>query len=203
MRTTSGRPKGAAAERPLVLLVDDDVEILATFRRSLRAEPFDLILASHAAEAFRILLERRVAVLVADEGMPGMAGTELLERAQQDSPHTVRLILTGQASLDVAQRAINAARVFRFLTKPLRADALAGHIRDAIAEYELRRRHAEDAPRAEREAAARRALESRYRGLTRVERDPSGAVVVPEADTDLEAALREAERAARNGGAGD
>jgi len=203
VRTSSGRAGGTGGERPLVLLVDDDVEILATFRRSLRAEPFDLVLATHPAEAFRILLERRIAVLVADEGMPGMAGTELLERAQQESPETVRLILTGHASLDVAQRAINAARVFRFLTKPLRADALAAHIRDAIAEHELRCRHGDDAPRAEREAAARRALESRYRGLTRVERDPSGAVVVPEADADLEAALREAERAARDRGGGE
>jgi two-component system, probable response regulator PhcQ len=194
----NGRERRSAedsAPRPVVLLVDDDIEILEMFSRILRREPFDVELAAGARAAFRILAVRTVSVVVSDELMPGMPGTEFLARMQAEHPETVRIMLTGQASVTVAQRAINDGQVFRFLTKPIEARDLVRIIREAIAEYELRTQCADDLPRARREAAEMKTLEKQWRGLTRVERDASGAVVLDDPDTDLEAIAREAAEA--------
>jgi two-component system, probable response regulator PhcQ len=191
---SNGRERRAAEEpahRPTVLLVDDDLEILEMFGRILRREPYHVELAAGARAAFRILAVRPVSVVVSDEQMPGMPGTEFLARLQAEHPETVRIMLTGKASLEIAQRAINDGQVFRFLTKPIEARDLTRTIREAIAEQELRTQCADDLPRARREAAEMRSLESQWRGLTRVERDDSGAVVLPEPETDLEAVARE------------
>jgi two-component system, probable response regulator PhcQ len=177
--------------RPTVLLVDDDLEMLEMFGRILRREPYHVELAAGARAAFRILAVRPVSVVVSDEQMPGMAGTEFLARLQAEHPETVRIMLTGQASLSVAQRAINDGQVFRFLTKPIEARDLMRMIREGVAEHELRTQCADDLPRARREAAEMRTLESQWRGLTRVERDASGAVVLTDPDSDLEEIARE------------
>jgi two-component system, probable response regulator PhcQ len=186
------RDADESAPRPAVLLVDDDIEILEMFGRILRREPYPVELAAGARAAFRILAVKPVSVVVSDEQMPGMPGTEFLARLQAEHPETVRIMLTGQASVAVAQRAINDGQVFRFLTKPIEARDLVRVIREAIAEYELRTQCAEDLPRARREAAEMRTLEKQWRGLTRVERDASGAVVLDDPDTDLEAIARAA-----------
>jgi DNA-binding NtrC family response regulator len=194
--TSGNAPRDAAeatASRHTVLLVDDDLDILEMFGRLLKREPYHVELAAGAQAALRILDVRPVSVIVADQRMPGMPGTELLARLQGEYPETVRVMLTGQASLEVAQRAINDGQVFRFLTKPIEAATLIRTIRDAIAEHELRTQCSPALPRARREAAERQTLESQWRGLTRVERDASGAVVLPEVTEDLETVVREAE----------
>jgi two-component system, probable response regulator PhcQ len=184
---------GANASRHTVLLVDDDFDILEMFGRVLKREPYQVELAAGAQAALRILDVRPVSVIVSDERMPGMLGTELLARLQAQYPETVRVMLTGQASLEVAQRAINDGQVFRFLTKPIEPRILIRTIREAIAERELRTECSPGLPRARREAAERQTLESQWRGLTHVERDASGAVVLPDVTEDLEAVVREVE----------
>lgn len=176
-----------------VLLVDDDVMILEMFRRLLRREAFEVEVASRAVDAFHILQSRRIAVVVSDENMPGMSGTELLARIQLEYPETIRMMLTGQGSLDVAMRAINEGQVYRFLLKPVRASELGAAIRDALREWELRHSSEASVERQRRREAEVARLEREWHGLTRVERDDSGAIVVPDEDDALEDALRDIE----------
>lgn len=180
-----------------VLLVDDDFEILEMFRKLLRREPYQIEVAAGAPEAFEILAQKRVAVVVSDERMPGINGTELLARVQLEYPDTIRMMLTGQSSVDVAMRAINEGQVYRFLLKPVRASELGSAIRDAMNEWELRHATESSLDREQRREAALAELEDQWQGLTQIERDDSGAIVVPEAGHDLENALREAESHAR------
>lgn len=183
-----------------VLLVDDDIEILEMFQKLLRREPYEIELARSADEAFERLAKKRISVVVSDESMPGMNGTEFLARIQLEHPDIMRMMVTGHSSVDVAMRAINEGQVYRFLLKPVRASELGSAIRNALTEWDLRHASGASLDREQRREAALAQLESQWQGLTRVQRDDSGAIVVPEAGSDLEHALREAESQARERG---
>jgi DNA-binding NarL/FixJ family response regulator len=71
-------------------------------------------------------------VVVADEKMPGMGGAELLAAVRRDFPSTVRIILTGHASVSSAVKAINEGAVYRYLLKPFPASALGEIIRQGL-----------------------------------------------------------------------
>ena len=107
-----------------ILCVDDDVNVLAGFQRNLRKK-YDLEFASGGREALELLEKHGpFAVVVADMQMPGMNGVELLKTIAQQSPDTVRVMLTGNADQRTAIEAVNEGRVFRFLTKPCPSETL-------------------------------------------------------------------------------
>ena len=117
---------------PIVLFVDDDENILRGLTRVLRNQPYRLFTARSGEEAMRVLMTNHVSVIVADEQMPGMSGTELLSWIAENCPETMRIVLTGHASTSTAIRAINEGSVFRFFTKPCNEVDLALAIREAI-----------------------------------------------------------------------
>jgi len=115
----------------LVLFVDDEPQILNGFRDILRKEPYDLLLASSASEALLLLSQHQVDVVVSDERMPVISGSEFLERVRRGYPGIVRIMLTGQASLEVSVQAINDG-LYRFLGKPIPSQELCRVIRAAL-----------------------------------------------------------------------
>jgi two-component system probable response regulator PhcQ len=174
-----------------VLLVDDDASLLAGLRRALQREPYRVVTAESPAAAFARLDAEAVDLVVSDDNMPGMTGTEFLARVQREHPDTVRMILTGRASLEVAMRAINQGQVSRFFTKPCDPAELATAIRHALLERALRIESRRLLHTVRRQAALMADLETEASGLTAVRRDESGAVVVDDAPTDLEALVKE------------
>ncbi len=120
-----------------VLFVDDDENLLRGLARVLRHQPFKLLTARSAEEAIWVLKTRSVDVIVADESMPGMSGTELLAWAARECPEVVRIVLTGHATAATAIRAINEGAVYRFFTKPCDEVELALAIRKALEEKRL------------------------------------------------------------------
>ncbi len=125
-----------------VLLVDDDPHLIDGLTRALFKEPYELLTASCAAEALEILRNTEIAVVISDEMMPGMRGTELLALARREFPGTVRILLTGNANLEIALHAINVGEVYRLVTKPCHGRVLALTIRRALAVEELKRESA-------------------------------------------------------------
>jgi DNA-binding NtrC family response regulator len=117
-----------------VLFVDDEPNVLYALLRTLRQQPYTIITARTADEATMILKSHAVDLVVADENMPGMQGTEFLAWVARHFPHVVRIVLTGQPSVPTTLRAINDAHVFRFLTKPCDDVKLAMAIRDGLAQ---------------------------------------------------------------------
>jgi len=115
-----------------VLLVDDEPNLLSALRRSLRREPYEILSAASGEEALSILASTEVDVVVSDQNMPGMSGTELLTRIHETYPETVRFMLTGKATLEVAVEAINNGAISRFFTKPCNDVDLAITIRQAL-----------------------------------------------------------------------
>ena len=174
-----------------VLLVDDDRELLDGLRRTLHREPYDLLLAASAGEALTLLAGRLVDVVVSDEGMPGMSGTEFLARLQTEYPDTIRIMLTGQASLALAVRAINQGHVYRFFTKPCNAIEIGIALRQALQQRELVRKSRRLLDTVRRQSAV--LAEREAPGLTAVARDASGAVVLDDGPSDLDALLKEVE----------
>ena len=125
------------AERLNVLLVDDEELVLNALKRSLRNEDFNILAASSGIEALDILLKEEVTLIVSDHRMPGMYGTELLEKARQISPKTLRILLTGYADFGVAEDSINRCRVFKLITKPWNDQDLKETIRRALEFYRM------------------------------------------------------------------
>lgn len=122
-----------SARTPTVLVVDDEPEILNTLRRQLRGEGYRLLTTTSASEALNRVATGEVDVIVADIDMPEMNGLELVAVLRRDFPDTVRLLLTGDSSLESALDAINRGEVFRYLTKPWDREALRHTLRDSIA----------------------------------------------------------------------
>ncbi|HEX4037052.1 MAG TPA: FAD-dependent oxidoreductase [Acidobacteriaceae bacterium] len=112
--------------RPIILAVDDDASVLEAVVQDLRRHygPNYRILRAASGQAALdtcIQLKERgdpVALIVSDQRMPGMAGVDLLERVQAIYPEARRVLLTAYADTEAAIRAINAARIHYYLTKP-------------------------------------------------------------------------------------
>lgn len=123
--------------KPIVLLIDDDENVLFGLQRALRKEPYQLLTARSGDEAMMILKTHEVDVIVADEVMPGVSGSDLLAWTAENAPDTIRIMLTGNASTSIAIHAINEGRVYNFFTKPCDDVQLAIAIRKAIEHREL------------------------------------------------------------------
>jgi response regulator RpfG family c-di-GMP phosphodiesterase len=104
-------------EKARILFVDDEKRVLNSMRGLFRRE-YELFLTCEGAEAVRIAAENDIDVIVADQRMPGMTGIEVLAKIKEQSPRTVRVLLTGYADPSAVEGSINIGEVFRFLSKP-------------------------------------------------------------------------------------
>jgi response regulator RpfG family c-di-GMP phosphodiesterase len=158
----------ASAVTHTVLIVDDETEILESLRRTLRREPYRLILAASPEEAMRALRDGPVDVLVSDVDMPGMTGLELISHARRMHPEVVRILLTGAASMEGAINAINEGEGHRFLTKPWDKAELIETLRAAVERLDELRRGAAAAATLSMQSRLLRELERAYPGISKV-----------------------------------
>jgi DNA-binding NtrC family response regulator len=118
--------------RPVILLVDDERSILDGLTLALRREPYVILTATSGILALEILATRHVDIIVSDERMPGMYGSEFLQQVRRRWPRIVRILLTGETDLATMTSAIRVGQVYRFLSKPLGAGDLARTLHQAI-----------------------------------------------------------------------
>lgn len=150
-----------------LLLVDDEVNILSSLRRLVRPDGYQVLTANGGESALALLDRQPVDVIVSDQRMPGMTGTEFLRRVRERFPDTIRIVLSGYTELDSVTSAINDGAVYKFLTKPWVDEQLRSNISEAF-----RRKRLNDENRrlqAELEAANARLaalLEERERDLS-------------------------------------
>jgi thioredoxin reductase (NADPH) len=112
--------------KPVLLVVDDDPQVLAAVRRDLRTryrENYAIVGAASGEEAIDTLRDLKargddVALVLSDQRMPGIHGTEVLTRSRQVYPIARRVLLTAYSDIDAAVRAINDAHLDYYLTKP-------------------------------------------------------------------------------------
>lgn len=129
------------SSNPVVLFVDDDPSILRSFQRVLRNESFDVLTAGNADEAFEILAEEPVAIVVSDLNMPGISGVELLQEVANRKPHAGRVLISGNADLPSLAEAVNRGQVTYYFEKPWSDDNLRLALRELVERHQLQERN--------------------------------------------------------------
>lgn len=127
-----------AGQPPTVLLVDDEPHVISALTRALRHEGYRILSASTGLEALHILARESVQVIISDQWVPGMSGTEFLSRVSQIHPAIIRILLSSYTDLDTIMQAVNQGAVFRFLCKPWEDNSLREAVRDAYMLYKAR-----------------------------------------------------------------
>ncbi|MFZ2446007.1 MAG: response regulator [Syntrophobacteraceae bacterium] len=177
-----------------VLLVDDEPLVTEALVRALHRESLEVRAANSAEDAFGLLAREAIDVVVSDEMMPGMLGSDFLGVVCARYPETIRIILTGHPNLDTALRAINQGHIYRFLLKPCSGPELALTIRQGIQHRELSRKSQSLLETVKRQNTMIQTLESRYPGITTVKRDVEGAVEIADVEYDLDTLIDEIKR---------
>jgi len=103
--------------KPVLLLVDDEQRILRSISMVFKNN-YHIYTAESAAEALQLMKRNKVHVILSDQRMPGMTGSELLKEVKANYPDTIRLLLTGYSELNAIINSINEGEVFRFISKP-------------------------------------------------------------------------------------
>lgn len=174
-----------------VLFVDDESHILEGLQNGLHKESYTILTATSGKEGLQTLACTPVDVVVADEQMPGMRGSEFLAAVCKKYPETIRITLTGQASLEAAIRAINEGEIYRFLTKPCNAVDLAHTIRQALQLKKLTRESSRLLAAAQQQQAILSDLEREHPGIAKVNRTKEGEIILDKTNYDLDSLINE------------
>jgi DNA-binding NtrC family response regulator len=167
----------------VILLVDDEPNVTEAMKRSLRREPFEFLTATSGKAALDILAARHIDVVVSDEQMPGMQGSQLLTIVRQKYPRAIRMILSGQASLQAAVRAINEGEVHRFFLKPCSPVDLILAVRQALTHHRLEEQSRRLLKKYQQQASLLARMPASAE-LLDVERDEHGALVLDDTEDD-------------------
>ena len=123
-------------DRPTLLIVDDEPDVLDSLRHLLH-RTYRVLTAGGGDEALAILLNDDVHVILSDQRMAGMTGDVFLSQARKLRPDSVRMLLTGYADIQAVINAINEGNIFRYIVKPWDAIELEAVIRQAVEQYDL------------------------------------------------------------------
>jgi len=139
-----------------LLIVDDDPTVLTALHRLFRRDGYRVLTAQSTDEGFDLLAMYRVQVILCDQRMPVMSGTEFLSKVKEMYPETMRIILSGDTALDAVLDSVNRGAIYRFYTKPWNDAELRDNVRLAFRHYWMEHGPYDDrkAPRDEDEAHA-------------------------------------------------
>lgn len=142
------RPK-----KPKMLVVDDEPDNLDLLYRTFRRD-FQVLKAESGVRALDVLAaEGEVAVIISDQRMPEMKGTEFLSRTVPQFPDTMRIILTGFTDVEDLVEAINSGQVYKYITKPWDPNELKVVVQRAAETYELLKQRTEELQRSQAQTA--------------------------------------------------
>jgi len=159
-----------------LLLVDDEPNLTSALVRSLDRTKFEIFTADSAQKGLMILAGNDIDVIVSDERMPGMTGSQFLSEVRKQWPNTIRMILSGQADLEAAVRAINEGEVYRFLLKPCHPKELEMTILQGLQHKKLVAQSRKLLQEHQKNVNLLEALEKDNPGITKVEMDDDGVI---------------------------
>ncbi|MBD2578505.1 SpoIIE family protein phosphatase [Oscillatoria sp. FACHB-1406] len=130
------------------MVVDDEPDNLDLLYRTFRRD-FNVFKADSAIKALEILdTEGEMAVIISDQRMPVMNGTEFLSRTVDRFPDTIRILLTGYTDVEDLVDAINSGKVFKYITKPWKPDNLKAIVQQASETYKVLKQRTNELRRA-------------------------------------------------------
>ena len=181
-----------------LLLVDDEPNLTSALVRSLDRTKFEIFTADSAQKGLMILAGNDIDVIVSDERMPGMTGSQFLSEVRKQWPNTIRMILSGQADLEAAVRAINEGEVYRFLLKPCHPKELQMTILQGLQHKKLVEQSRKLLQEHQKAVSLLEALEKDNPGITKVEMDDDGVIDMESYDAgngeDVDSLLDDLER---------
>jgi serine phosphatase RsbU (regulator of sigma subunit)/FixJ family two-component response regulator len=131
-----------------LMVVDDEADNLELLHRTFRRD-FEVFLADSGVKALQILeQEGEMAIIISDQRMPKMNGTEFLSRTVDRFPDTMRILLTGYTDVEDLVGAINAGKVFKYIMKPWNPDDLAIVVQQAAETYRVLKKRTNELHRA-------------------------------------------------------
>ena len=163
-------------EKSKLLLVDDEPNLTSALVRSLDRKQFEIFTADSASQGLLILAGHDIDGVVSDERMPGMTGSQFLSEVRKQWPNTIRMILSGQADLEAAVRAINEGEVYRFLLKPCHPQELQMTILQGLQHKKLVAQSRKLLMEHQKNMNLLEALEKDNPGITKVEMDDDGVI---------------------------
>ncbi|MCT7949881.1 response regulator [Ancylothrix sp. C2] len=130
-------------KKPVIICVDDEISLLKSLKLELKNafyQDYAIEIAEGGEEALELIEElqeegREIPLIISDYLMPNMKGDELLKRVQEISPHTLKVMLTGQANLEAIGNAINYAKLYRYIAKPWQSEDLILTVKEALNSY--------------------------------------------------------------------
>src|SRR5262245_51862624 len=138
-RPAAGKPTPVPGQYT-VLVVDDEPHVVRSVQDLLRLD-YRVLGATSAAEAFQVLQQNDVHIIITDQRMPGTTGVEFLRQVQATHPQAVRMLFTGYADIKAVIDAINQGNVFRYITKPWDPQDLLTIVRQGADQYALVAEH--------------------------------------------------------------
>lgn len=128
-----------ASNEHVLLLVDDEPVNLMMLKHALHGK-FNVRTASSGTEALEILRGEAVSLLITDQRMPGMTGTELLRQSRKLYPEIICLLLTAEKDVDTLISAIAESGAMRVINKPWNPEEIVLSIEAALEQYENMRK---------------------------------------------------------------
>jgi len=125
-----------------ILAVDDEPRIVQLLRRELGRE-YKVFTATAGSEALEILEAEDITLVIADQRMPEMSGSELMEKVVERRPDIIRILLTGYTDLNALVDAVNRGQIYYYVTKPWEPDELKIIVRQGIEKFDLEERNRE------------------------------------------------------------
>ena len=153
-----------------MLIVDDDPLVLQALEMTVSSVGYEAVATDDPLAGLKILEQREVSTIIADQRMDAMSGLELLDHAKRLQPHTSRILITGLLSVKTLTEAVNCGEIYRFIAKPWSTPELINTIHNAVHRYcllcENAALHAETQKLNDKLVEERRTLEERVNQLT-------------------------------------
>lgn len=131
-----------------LMVVDDEPDNLDLLYRTFRRD-FEVIAAESAIAALQILEQQgEMAIIISDQRMPEMLGTEFLSKTVDRYPDTIRIVLTGYTDVEDLVEAINSGKVFKYITKPWNPEQLKSVVQQAAETYQVLKQRTNELRRA-------------------------------------------------------
>ena len=119
-------------EKPKLLFVDDESDIVSSMRRLFRKD-YDVTTATSGAEGVELIKTHPYDLIISDQRMPGMTGDELLKFAKEQQPDAIRILLTGYADMESLVKCVNDVGIYQYISKPWEPEALRQTVGQALA----------------------------------------------------------------------
>lgn len=128
----------AQDEKQTVLIVDDEENNLQLLKRTFRGQ-YNLLTASNGLEALQVVKEHgdKIALIVSDQKMPVMEGTDFFKQVRETHPQIIKILLTGHVDTDILVAAINDCDLFQYILKPFEPEELKIAVQSGLAKYSM------------------------------------------------------------------